>query len=504
MLRALVFENPLLVKHTRARLRRQHTLPLIAAVVVTCGLIMWPMAMFAEGASEDVAGLFMFLLVMQAGILLLAGTYRVATDVSEAQQSLMLDFHRISPQKPLAITLGFLFGSPIREYVLFACTLPFSMALAYAGNVSALSWLALMLALISTAVLYHSGALVAAIALPAQRGSAVGILFLAFILQSMAIPAAMEGIPLGHLTIVPTAAIALDPSSAPDLLPPGVPSSALFPLLLALLHQIPLVIFLCIAATRKLRDDQAPAFAKPTALLFYAILAAMLAFDAIVRPRPAYSSADIPWAQFSAYLLFGAGLLLVLISTPARARFAKGIRHARKLALPWVPPWDDAAVNWASLPLFALVLLFGVLASAVIGTPLRLLGPQLLAGAAVAAFTLLYFGYAKQVFSLAYPKNGDSYFGLLLFLLWVFPLLAGLILTVSSDFGAPSEEILAISPLAGIGIALSDPIRRSLPTATGVALLASIIPALGFAWLSSAIARRAEAELQPNEEPPTP
>ncbi|MCJ7750959.1 MAG: hypothetical protein MUQ65_07665, partial [Armatimonadetes bacterium] len=147
MLRALVFENPLLVKHTRARLRRQHTIPLIAAVVMTCGLIMWPMAMFAEGASEDIAGLFMFLLVMQAGLLLLAGTYRVATDVSEAQQSLMLDFHRISPQKPLAITLGFLFGSPIREYVLFACTLPFSMALAYAGNVSPLSWLALMLAL---------------------------------------------------------------------------------------------------------------------------------------------------------------------------------------------------------------------------------------------------------------------------------------------------------------------------------------------------------------------
>jgi len=502
MLRALVFENPLLVKHTRARLRRQHTLPLIAAVVMTCGLIMWPMAMFAEGASEDVAGLFMFLLVMQGGLLLLAGTYRVATDVSEAQQSLMLDFHRISPQKPLAITLGFLFGSPIREYVLFACTLPFSMALAYAGNVSPLSWLALMLALISTAVLYHSAALVAAIALPAQRGSAVGILFLAFILQSMAVPAAMQGIPLGHLTVIPTAAIALDPTSAPDLVPPGLSPSALYPLLLALLHQVPLVIFLCIAATRKLRDDQAPGFAKPTALLFYVIVAAMLAFDAIVRPRPAYPS-DIPWIHFSAYLLFGAGLLLVLISTPARARFAKGIRQARKLNLPWVPPWDDAAVNWASLPLFALVLVVGVVAASFIAGPVRLLGTHILAGAAIAAFTLLYFGYAKQVFSLAYPKNGDTYFGLLLFLLWVLPLLAGFILTVSSDFGVPSEEILAISPLAGIGIVLSDPIRRSLPTATGVALLASIIPALGFAWLSSAITRRAEAEFQPNEEAPT-
>ncbi|HUW13134.1 MAG TPA: hypothetical protein VM537_25650, partial [Anaerolineae bacterium] len=211
----------------------------------------------------------------------------------------------------------------------------------------------------------------------------------------------------------------------------------------------------------------------------------------------------IPWIHFSAYLLFGAGLLLVLISTPARARFAKGIRQARKLGLSWVPPWDDTAVNWASLPLFSLVLLVGVLAGAIIATPVHLLGPHILAGAAVAAFTLLYFGYAKQAFNLAYPKNGDSYFGLLLFLLWVLPLLAGFILTVSSDFGAPSEEILAISPLAGIGLALSTPIRHSLPAATGVALLASILPALGFAWLSSAVTRRAEAELQPNEEAPT-
>ena len=302
----------------------------------------------------------------------------------------------------------------------------------------------------------------------------------------------------------PTAAIALDPSSAPDLLPPGLAPSALYPLLLALLHQIPLVIFLCIAATRKLRDEQAPGFAKPTALLFFAIIAVVLIFDAAVRPRPAHSSADIPWSHFSVYLLFVAGLLLVLTSTPAWARFAKGIRRSRKLGLPWMSPWDDAAVNWSSLPLFALVLLAGVLWSALIVDPTRLPGLQLLAGAAVAAFTLLYFGYAKQAFNLAYPKNGDSYFGLLLFLLWVLPLLAGMLHTLFSDFGAPPKEILAISPLAGIGIALSDPIRRPLPIATGVALLASLLLALGFAWLSSAVVRRAEAELQPPEETPSP
>jgi|GEM_PF-1711044 len=503
MLRALVLKNPLLIKHTRARLRSQHVIPLIAAVILTCGLIMWPMAMLADGGSDDVAGIFTFLLVIQAGILLLAGTYRVATDVSEAQQSLMLDFHRISPQKPLTITLGFLLGSPIREYVLFACTLPFSLVLAFAGGVSPIGWFALMLVLITTAVLYHAAALVTAIALPAQRGSAVGILFLAFILQSMAIPAVFEGIPLGHLTIIPTAAIILDPSIAPKLLPSGLSPSPLYPLLLALLNQLPLIIFLCIAATRKLRDDQAPGFAKPTALLFYAVIAAMLAFDALIGPRPSYRSDNVPWSYFSVYLLFGAGLLLVLTTTPIRARFAKGIRQARKLGLPWVPPWSDTAVNWTPLPLFALVLLVGTLAGMFIASPIRLFGPHIFAGAAIAAFTLLSFGYAKQVFSLAYPKHGDSYFGLILFLLWILPLLAGFLLTVFSDSGTSPKEVFAISPLAGIGLAISTPMKRSFPTATGVAVLASFIPALVFAWFSLIVVRRAEADLQPSAEAPS-
>ena len=38
----------------------------------------------------------------------------------------ILDFHRVSPLTPAELTLGFFFGAPIREYVLFACTLPFA------------------------------------------------------------------------------------------------------------------------------------------------------------------------------------------------------------------------------------------------------------------------------------------------------------------------------------------------------------------------------------------
>ena len=46
-----------------------------------------------------------------------------------ARASGILDFHRVSPLTPTELTLGFFFGAPIREYLLFAATLPFSVAL---------------------------------------------------------------------------------------------------------------------------------------------------------------------------------------------------------------------------------------------------------------------------------------------------------------------------------------------------------------------------------------
>ena len=53
--------------------------------------------------------------------------------MGKARESGILDFHRVSPMAPAAVVLGFFFGAPIREYLLFAATLPFSMICVYKG-----------------------------------------------------------------------------------------------------------------------------------------------------------------------------------------------------------------------------------------------------------------------------------------------------------------------------------------------------------------------------------
>ena len=64
---------------------------------------------------------------MQVVILAIMGSGQVNASVSGARASGILDFHRVSPLTPTELTLGFFFGAPIREYVLFAATLPFTV-----------------------------------------------------------------------------------------------------------------------------------------------------------------------------------------------------------------------------------------------------------------------------------------------------------------------------------------------------------------------------------------
>ena len=80
----------------------------------------------ARCASRTAARLA-WLLALQAVILVVMGASQVGSSVGAARASGILDFHRVSPLTPAELTLGFFFGAPVREYVLFACTLPLSV-----------------------------------------------------------------------------------------------------------------------------------------------------------------------------------------------------------------------------------------------------------------------------------------------------------------------------------------------------------------------------------------
>ncbi|MEN6303846.1 MAG: hypothetical protein ABFD96_14030, partial [Armatimonadia bacterium] len=65
----LVWENPLLIKHVRSRLRPQQLYPMMIVVAVLCGLVMW--GAYSSSEVSEAGAAFNMLLLIQGGLLLL-------------------------------------------------------------------------------------------------------------------------------------------------------------------------------------------------------------------------------------------------------------------------------------------------------------------------------------------------------------------------------------------------------------------------------------------------
>ena len=66
------------------------------------------------------------LLVFQGIILFILGTAQVAGGMTAERDEGVIDYQRLIPMSPLSKVLGYLFGLPVREYVMFLATLPFT------------------------------------------------------------------------------------------------------------------------------------------------------------------------------------------------------------------------------------------------------------------------------------------------------------------------------------------------------------------------------------------
>lgn len=323
MMDDLVLQNPVLVKHLRSRLRPQHLIPLVLMVAAICACITW-----ASMAGEDPRGGLMGLITFQGLLLFLVGSSAVAAAVSTARESGMLDFHRISPQRPLALSLGFLLGAPVREFVLFACTLPFALVLAAQADHTLLPWLAVTADLLLLSPLYYAIAILAGLALPKRTSSTtLTLMLIIFLHMGWMMQAA------GSLTIIPlTAALGKDAATtAPHINTTilGYPAPAL---LVCLLHQLPILVFLLVAITRKMRHELAYPLTKLDAISFYSVMALLLLSDApaglaMLDSSPHGGSPELGGIALT-YGLALLGCVFVALVTPDAGAFARAVRHA--------------------------------------------------------------------------------------------------------------------------------------------------------------------------------
>ncbi len=157
--------NPIFRRYCRSRLRPRG---LGVALLITLLITGFVFSIFYTGVKvHSNAGIvdaarttLIPVLVIQALILFVLGTAQVAGGIVAERDEGVIDYQRLIPMPPLAKVLGYLFGLPVREYVMVGATLPFTAWALWKGEVSFHTWFPLYAILFSTTLLYHFTGLV--------------------------------------------------------------------------------------------------------------------------------------------------------------------------------------------------------------------------------------------------------------------------------------------------------------------------------------------------------
>ena len=127
-----IWSNPIFRRYLRSRLRPA---PLITWVIIVLTFTATLFFLFFYGSEFRLKGspeaaardACIPVLFIQMLILLFMGTGSVAGGISREAADGMVDYQRLTPMTPLSKIVGYLFGLPVREYVLFATTVPFTV-----------------------------------------------------------------------------------------------------------------------------------------------------------------------------------------------------------------------------------------------------------------------------------------------------------------------------------------------------------------------------------------
>ena len=401
--------NPILVKHARSRLRKQ---PVFSALAV---LVMINLCLAYAGyelnwyQTGTVAGT---IVAIQVVLLAVMGSAQVNASVNGARASGILDFHRVSPLTSTELTLGFFFGAPIREYALFAATLPFTVLCMAFGVPSFRGFLQLMIIILNESLrLIHGMPMILNGLISKAKnptGGAIGVVVFLFFFFAWIVAGAQYSVNV------------VEGDHRLNFFGFSLPW-----LPVVLLNQLPVLFFLLLAANRKMESQRLHPLSKLQAIV------AMLTFATLVLGGIWRQDNYEIYLVAALYLLTVPAILLTAMITPSQAEYTKGLHRAQKQGKTRLPWWDDLSVNWLSVVILsAIALTAGTIAATVaagshdssaMGRPS---GPYPLALAA-AVLTVAYFVLALQYFQLRFAKRGVMYFALFLFIFWVLPLLAG-------------------------------------------------------------------------------
>ncbi|MEJ6719580.1 MAG: hypothetical protein QNK82_13890 [Akkermansiaceae bacterium] len=155
----MLWANPILKRYARSRLRPTGLGVALLMTILVAGFFFFLMR---EGfgrsglSASDVARAPLIpLLIIQGLILFGLGTGQASAGITTEADEGVIDYQRLAPMTPMAKVLGYLFGLPIREWILFFSTLPFTAFSVWKGEVPLSGILQLYAVFVVGALLYH-------------------------------------------------------------------------------------------------------------------------------------------------------------------------------------------------------------------------------------------------------------------------------------------------------------------------------------------------------------
>ena len=528
-----IWPNPIFHRYARSRLRPQALSAALIITLIFAGFFFFLFRTLAlyqgrmEIAAAERAPLIP-LLIIQAIILFIMGTGQVAAGITAEADEGVLDYQRLSPMTPLGKVLGYLFGLPVREWVQFLSTLPFTAWGLWRGEVPMATWLPLYVVVISSAILYHLTGLVAGAVIHNRRWAFLVSIVLVILLYTVFPQAAKFGLVyFKYLTLHPVleetiselvpgelgGPLRLWRSLTPDVRFFGLHfSEAVF----TLFAQSVLILTFFVMLWRRWRRAEAHLLSKLWAVGFFAWVQMLLLGNALplIEPgflfpsrqfgrmvgrrlsmwRPAFEEALAMVALYGVVTMFLL-VVLVLIITPTIETQTRGLQRARKLGRRRVPWLGDSASSFLFVGVMAIVGATGwfIFAKHVIGSdwfPGRALP---LLAAPTFALVLVATAWASQAVLEGWGQR--RFFHAVVFI-GVVPVMLGAILGSVGDRALTAAMwLIGLSPLAAPVFAtqaliptleIPNEIIRAIPLAfwfwQGITALATLW-LLGRLWL---------------------
>ena len=511
----MIWANPIVRRYARSRLRPGSFGVMLLLAVLVAGFFFF---VTREGSARkmtdavDIARMPLIpLLILQGIILFGLGTGQTAAGITTEADEGVIDYQRLAPMTPLAKVVGYLFGLPIREWLLFFATLPFTAWSVWEGEVPLASVGQLYAVFVMAALSYHLTGLLAGSVMKNRRAAFLASTGMVIFLYTVIPQAAKFGLVyLKYVTIFPVFnevyphLIARPLGDLAEVYGELVPQARFFGLNLpqfvfTLISQAALSLAMITMLWRRWRKAECHLLGKLGATGLFGWIQLMLLGNAL----PLIAAGDLfpsrefgrrfgrfvnperldwkpePWEAVVMIGVYGLVTLCLLwwlafLITPDGHTQVRGWRRARKFGKARLSMFSDAAT---SVPWVILMALMGAVGWFLFAA--ELVGSHWYPQLSLLAVTPVAMGFVLSSGGLGLQAllegMGRKVTGLVAILAGVLPLMLGVIMGVSKDsLIAPAVWMMGICPVSwpvfGSGVFLSEEgmprdVARAVPNA---------------------------------------